>query len=193
MKNEIIIPTEETVISVKESTRFILDLSDVQKAVVHLKFETPEVEAEIIALYKLDTTQKLDLTTIAHHTSPRTKCMTEVRGVLLGGSTSNYVGKIIIEKTAQQTVSYLDDKVLSIGEGTKNSSQPILQIDADDVKASHGATTGNVDPEQLYYLQSRGLPYSEAQELLVRGFFEEVIAQTEDEVIKEIIWSKLKL
>ena len=166
MKTEFLIPTENSQIKVKENTRFIMDFDDLtgaKKYVTHLLFEKEGVEAEILGLYNLKKDQKIDLTTIAHHKVPHTKCTTNVRGVLLENAISNYIGKIIIEKPAQQTVSYLDDKILAIGKDSKNASQPILEIEADDVKASHGATTGNVDAEQLYYLQTRGLSKEEAQ------------------------------
>ena len=107
-----------------------------------------------------------------------------MRGVLLDGGKSDYIGKIIIEKPAQQTSSYLDDSVLVVGEDTHNNSQPILEIEADDVKASHGATTGRVDDMQVYYLKSRGFNELEAKNLIVEGFLRATLSRIQDEKVR---------
>ena len=95
------------------------------------------------------------------------------------------MGKIIIAKKAFQTNSYLNNKTLVIGEGTKNITRPILEIEADDVKASHGSTTGRVREDDVYYLTSRGLTKKEAEEVIVEGFFESVVAKIEAGVVRE--------
>jgi Fe-S cluster assembly protein SufD len=102
------------------------------------------------------------------------------------------VGKIIIAKKAFQTNSYLNNKTLVIGEGTKNVTRPILEIEADDVKASHGATTGRVRVDDVYYLTSRGLTKKEAEEIIVEGFFESLVAKIEDEDVREKVLAGVK-
>jgi Fe-S cluster assembly protein SufD len=97
--------------------------------------------------------------------------MTRIKGVLDDSASSSYIGKILIAKAGQQTASFLSHNVLVIGNKTSNNSQPILEIDADDVKASHGATTGRID-RQLYYLATRGLDTVTAKNLIIKGFFE---------------------
>lgn len=194
MKTEFLALEADTKIEVTEDIRYIIDfdnLSGDKKYSAHLMFQKEGVEAEIVGLYKLKKDQKVDLTTISHHMVPNTKCTTNVRGVLMDNAYSNYIGKIVIDKPAQQTVSYLDDKVLVVGEASRNASQPILEIEADDVKASHGATTGNVDKSQLYYLQTRGLSREEAESLIIKGFFTSALADVEDATIKEEILEKL--
>lgn len=187
MKCELVTLTENTVIKVARNTQFVLafDIFDGRKLSIDLQFETPNVSAEIIGLYFLKEGQSLDLTTITTHKSPNTSCFTNIRGVLGNGTKSNYVGKIIIEKSAQQTSSFLHDSVLVVGENTQNSSEPILEIEADDVKASHGATTGRINPDHVYYLQSRGLTINEAQDQIVQGFFEEMLSKITSEKVRE--------
>ncbi|OGC63195.1 hypothetical protein A2264_00690 [candidate division WWE3 bacterium RIFOXYA2_FULL_46_9] len=73
-----------------------------------------------------------------------------------------------------------------VGENTKSHSQPILQIDANDVRASHGATTGRIDEEQVYYLTSRGLSAEDAQNLIIKGFLGTLLDMVKDEkILKE--------
>ena len=78
-----------------------------------------------------------------------------------------------------------------LGDSVKNESQPILEILADDVKASHGATTGRIPEENIYYLESRGLDKEEAKVLIVEGFFEELLSKIHDQQIAQEVRDKL--
>ena len=156
-----------------------------------LIFNKSRVTAEIICMYSLGVNESVVLTTSTIHKAPFTSCVTYIKGVLFDGGNSSYTGKIIIEKKAQQTNSYLNDNILVVGENTKNNSKPILEIEADDVKASHGATTGRVNEDQLYYLESRGLSEVESQNLIVEGFFESLLSKITDDKIKNKIRNKI--
>ncbi|HLC93417.1 MAG TPA: SufD family Fe-S cluster assembly protein [Patescibacteria group bacterium] len=194
MKTELLKIDTDTQVPVMRDTRFVLDLSHTEtdkKYMVNLLFEKEGVEAELIVLYKLERGDKLDLTTIATHKVPRTSCLTKVKGVLLDGSESVYVGKIVIEKPAQLTSSFLQDNVLVIGDNVINNSSPNLQIDANDVKASHGATTGRVSEDEVFYLTSRGLGRREAEDLIIQGFFEELLSTISDKSIRNKLYERL--
>ncbi len=194
MKSQLLQLSENTEVHVSEDTQFVLDVAGVpddRQYSVNLIFDKPGVSAEIIGLYNIKPGNKLDLTTIATHTVPNTSCYTKIKGVLNDNSQSSYIGKIIIQKSAQQTSSFLDDGILVIGENTKNRSDPVLEIEADDVKASHGATTGRIDEMQVYYLQSRGLSKDEAQQIIVNGFFEALLSEIKDEKVREEARSRL--
>ncbi len=196
MKSKLLPVGENTQIQVDEDTQYVLwfeDLSPGKRYSLGLTFEKEGAHAEIIAPYKLGKGEHLDLTTIATHNAPHTTCNTAVRGVLQDDSSSMYVGKIIINKKAQQTNSYLDDKVLMVGENAKNTSKPVLEIEADDVKASHGATTGKISPEQIYYLQTRGLSEGEAEKLIVEGFFGSLLSKVKDEKIRHKVKVKINV
>jgi Fe-S cluster assembly protein SufD len=194
MKTVLVETKEKTNFDLEEDSQLVLSFDDFspQKSYqVTLNFKKPGLNGEIIALFRLKEGQDLDLTTIANHLAPHTQCKTTVRGVLEDKSSANYVGKIIINKEAQQTVSYLEDNVLLVGENIKNESRPILEIEADDVKASHGATTGRISPEEIYYLQTRGLSKNEAEKVIVEGFFESLLNRIKDEKIREKVKKKL--
>ena len=195
MKTELIKLKENISLNVAEDTQYVLDFGKFApegKYELELVFNTPGVSSEIIGLYKLSKNQTLNLTTIANHQAPNTSCMTHIKGVLEDKTTSDYVGKILIDKKAQQTSSYLADAVLVVGEDTHNNSQPILEIEADDVKASHGATTGRINRDHIYYLESRGFSETEAKGILVEAFFESLLSKIEDEKIKQEVKKTLK-
>jgi Fe-S cluster assembly scaffold protein SufB len=135
---------------------------------VHL--EHPNVSCEIYCGYKVRSGRTIDLINTITHKAPNTSSRIVIRGVLYDGGVSNYRGKIIIEKTAQGSSSKLDDGVLVVGTGTHNHAEPIMQIETNDVSASHSSFTGRVDESQLYYLQSRGLSREESQDILTDAF-----------------------
>lgn len=194
MRTELITVGEDTQVKVREDTQFVLDLEDFDRDKQHnisLLFQKPGVEAEIIGVFRLSEGQVLNLSTSAVHKVPQTRCFTYVKGVLLDNAESDYVGKIIIDKAAQQTSSYLEDNVIVVGENTKNNSQPILEIEADDVKASHGATTGRIDDEQVYYLRTRGFSEQEAKDIIIEGFFNGLLTRINDEKIRDKVATRL--
>lgn len=187
MKTELIKLKDEMTISAAQDSQYVLNLAEGRKAKITLFFEKEGVSAEIIGLFTAGKDTDVDLETVVIHRVPNTSCMTYVKGVLFEGGKSNYVGRIIIEKAAQKTNSFLTTNVLVVGGDTHNSSQPILMIEADDVKASHAATTGRIDPNEVYYLQSRGFSKDEAEGVIVDGFFESLLSKiTDDEIKKEM-------
>lgn len=191
-KAEILKLLEDTKYFVSYDVDLILDLSEcVSPAKLQIIFETPGVSCHLIAPYVLDENEKLDFQTIALHKVKNTSCLQDVRGILRNNSESKYLGSIVIDKEASQTESFLDDSVLVLGEGTKNQSEPILEIKNNDVKASHGSTTGRVSEDEIFFLQSRGLSRKEAEDLIVEGFFEKLLGQVEDESVRNEIFQKI--
>lgn len=192
MNTKLIKLESDTRLQVIEDTQYVLEFSDFAKDKSYsltLDFEKESVRAEVIAIYRLVGDEYLDFKTSAVHHVPHTACQTTVRGVLLGKAFSKYVGEIVIEKPAQQTSSFLRDDVLLLGDQTLSRSDPTLRIEADDVSASHGATTGGVDESQVYYLMSRGLSRDEACNVIVQGFLEGLLEQIHDESIRKKVKS----
>ncbi|MEK7595665.1 MAG: SufD family Fe-S cluster assembly protein [Patescibacteria group bacterium] len=174
-------------ISTEGLTQVILELpkkNSSKKLDVVLSKEGADVE--ILGAYILDGNNTLELVINAIHKVPNTKCLTQIRGVLKDSSYSSFKGMIKIEKNAQQTNSYLDDDVLILGKNARNESEPTLEIEADNVKATHGATTGRISEEQVFYLTSRGLTKEQAEELIVKGFLEPVLAKIRESQISVV-------
>ncbi|MBI2676163.1 MAG: Fe-S cluster assembly protein SufD [Candidatus Aenigmarchaeota archaeon] len=131
--------------------------------------------------------QHFAIDTNAYHIAEHTANNILVKGVMAGESSSVYRGLIKIEKQAQQTDSYLADHTLLLSEKALANSIPSLKIDANDVRATHGATVSKIDDEQLFYLMSRGLGRKEAEMLIVKGFFENVLERLGDKEIKAMV------
>ena len=194
MKSLLLKQNKNISISPVEDTQYVYVLPGDSTGVTNLElsFEKEGVNCEIVVLGKMHEGQSIELTTTSRHLVPNTSCVTNYFVALEDSSSSNYVGKIIIAKKAFQTNSYLNNKTLVIGEGTKNITRPILEIEADDVKASHGATTGRVRESDVYYLTSRGLTKKEAEEIIVEGFFESLVAKIEDGDVREKVLTGVK-
>ena len=98
-----------------------------------------------------------------------------------------YQGKIFVNPKAQKTDGYQLSKALLLNENTEFDAKPELEIYADDVKCSHGSTSGNLDEKAIFYLMSRGLNYQQSRKLLVNGFLLEVVDKITDLEIKDLI------
>ena len=131
--------------------------------------------------------EHIDFTTNVYHNAENTTNDILVDGILRDESSSVYRGLIRIPKEGQKTNSYLANHILKLGSKTLANSIPSLKIDANDVKASHGATVGQIDEEHLFYLTARGLSREESEKLIVGGFFEPVIQKIPSEELRERI------
>jgi Fe-S cluster assembly protein SufD len=131
--------------------------------------------SEVLGIVFGDKKENFSFNTIQDHNAPSTTSNINFKVVLKDESTSIYQGIIKVDKVAQKTDAFQSNKNLLLGVGAKADSIPKLEILADDVKCSHGATVGPVDREQIFYLMSRGLPAKEAEELIVGGFVRQVL------------------
>ncbi len=136
--------------------------------------------------------EHIDFTTNMYHNTLNTTNNVLVDGILKDQATAVYRGLIKIEKEAQKTNSYLANHNLMLGSRALANSIPSLKIDANDVKASHGSTTGKINEEHLFYLMARGLSRNEAEALIVEGFFEPIIQKIPLEEIREKIRNLIK-
>ena len=139
---------------------------------IETRFDGEGAQSENIGLFFGGGDQHIDMTATAHHTSPGTTNNILTKGVMKDSASSVFRGLIKIEKEAQKTDSYLADHTLLISDKALANSIPSLQIEANDVRATHGATTGRVDKDQMFYLTARGLNEKDAERLIVKGFFE---------------------
>jgi Fe-S cluster assembly protein SufD len=121
-------------------------------------------------LYLASGTSHIDNHTSIDHRKPRTTSREDYRGAVDGKSRAVFSGRIVVRPDAQQTDARQSNRNLLLSEGAKVHSKPHLEIFANDVKCSHGATTGRLDQEALFYLRSRGIGEKEASRLLVRAF-----------------------
>lgn len=133
-----------------------------------------------------------DDTVFVTHAAERCESRQVFKKVLKNGAVGVFQGKILVKPGAQKTDGYQISQSLLLDEDSQFLAKPELEIYADDVKCSHGSTSGAIDETALYYLRSRGVPLRQAQSLLVLAFLAEAIQEIEDEAIAEDIRSRLE-
>ncbi len=143
-------------------------------------------DSEMLGLYFADSSQVLDHHTLQDHISPNAHSDLLYKGALRDESLTVFSGLIRVEPGAQKTDAYQTNRNIILGTDEAFAvSLPNLEIMADDVKCSHGSTTGQVDETELFYLMSRGIPRREAEKLVVFGFFGEVTSRIPLRGLKE--------
>lgn len=121
--------------------------------------------------------QHIDLRTVQHHEGQKAHSLTLYKGAVICEAHSVYQGLISVDHDALNTDAYLTNNNLLLGDQAQADSIPTLQINTDEVRCSHGSTTGKLDKRHVYYLETRGYSPLEARHLLIQGFFEEILAK----------------
>jgi Fe-S cluster assembly protein SufD len=141
--------------------------------------------AEFNGVYFVSDKQHVDLDTLTHHVGLGTGGDLLLKGAVKDNARAVFQGMIRIDPSGQQTNSYLKNENLLLSDHARADSIPSLQIDANDVRASHGATVGRIDEEYIFYLQSRGIPRSTAVRMIVEGFFSSVFDRMSQERVRQ--------
>jgi len=147
----------------------------------HSRLLAPGAHSDIGSLSIASDTQEFDQRTLQTHAAPHTSSDLLYKNALLGHAHTIFSGLIVVDPDAQQTDAYQSNRNLFLSPDAAADSLPGLEIQANDVRCTHGATSYRIDPEQLYYLHSRGIPTTVANEMLVFGFFEEVLNKLSDQ------------
>jgi Fe-S cluster assembly protein SufD len=148
--------------------------------------------SRVTGAYFADGTQHLDYDTFQEHIAPDTTSDFAFKGALRDTARAVWRGMIRVEEGAQKTNAYQENRNLLLSKTAHADSIPGLEILANDVRCTHGATLGQVDREQLFYLMARGLPRAEAERLIVRGFFQDVLDRVELEPVREALAAALE-
>jgi len=166
-----------------------------------LKFNKLDIECDLVdknsncnilsALF-LNKDEHQEIKTCVNHLAPNCKSFQSVKNVLSSDSKGIFQGKIYVKDIAQKTDAYQLSKALLINDDAEFNSKPELEIYADDVKCSHGSTSGSIDEDSLYYLMTRGLNRTEATKLLIKGFLNDVVDFIKSPSIKKFIEKKLE-
>ena len=133
--------------------------------------------ARVTGAYAGNGTQHLDYDTTQEHAAANTTSDLAFRGVLADRATSVWRGMIRVDKGAQQTDAFQENRNLLLSTEAHADAIPGLEIEADDVRCTHAAAVAQLDPDQLFYLQSRGLGDESAQRLVVEGFVGDLLAR----------------
>ena len=153
------------------------------------RIEGPGANVKMYSLTVAEENQEFDQRTFQTHNAGNAVSDLLYKNALLDNARTIFSGLIKVAENAQQTDAYQTNRNLLLDPTAEANALPGLEILANDVKCSHGATTGNVNAEELFYMMQRGIPKREAMKLMVFGFFEEVIEKIENDELAESLRS----
>ena len=148
--------------------------------------------SRVTGAYFADGDQHLDYDTFQEHAAPNTESDFAFKGALRENATAVWRGMIRVEEGAQKTNAYQENRNLLLSDKAHADSIPGLEIMANDVRCTHGATLGRVNRDELFYLMTRGLSRPEAERLIVRGFFQDILDRIELEPVREALGAALE-
>jgi Fe-S cluster assembly protein SufD len=154
---------------------------------IHVILEGEQCETGLDGLYLGHKNQLMDNQTYIDHAQPHCHSREVYRGILADRAHGIFSGKIMVRPDAQKTDAEQSNSGLLLSEEAKIDTKPQLEIYADDVKCTHGATVGQLDEEAMFYLQSRGIGQQKARNMLIYAFAEEIVENITDEQVKDTI------
>jgi Fe-S cluster assembly protein SufD len=167
---------------------FVLNLgSRIARTEAHARLIGEKGVTHLNGAQLLSGMQHADFTTVVRHQAPSCASRQTVKNVLAGRSHGVFQGRIEVARHAQKTDGYQMNQALLLSPEAEIDIKPELEIFADDVKCSHGATVGELDTDQLFYLRSRGISDAEARSILVRAFLAEALDAVSNETVREIL------
>ena len=160
---------------------------------MHTLLEGKNSNANINGIYLSSDTQHHDMTSSVYHNVPHCKSSQIVKGVLGEKSTAVFQGKVRVEKLAQKTEAKQMSRAIMLSDQAVSNSKPELEIYADDVICGHGATVGELDEDQIFYLSSRGISKPKAQSILIDAFLNEMISSSISDKFHKIVYNETKI
>ena len=170
----------------------------VARAEFHARLTGPGATVHLNAAQVLGGNQVGDITTVVVHDAPNCASRQTVKNVLTDRARGVFQGRIEVERVAQKTDGYQMSQALLLSPDAEIDCKPELQIYADDVKCSHGATIGELDDDQLFYLRARGIPEQEARSMLIRAFLDDALGSVAHADARDLLeralegWWKLR-
>jgi Fe-S cluster assembly protein SufD len=161
--------------------------AQISRTEAHAHLAGPNGTTHLNGAQLLSGTQHADLTTVVRHDAPSCSSRQTVKHVLRGRSQGVFQGRIEVARVAQKTDGYQMNQALLLSPDAEIDTKPELEIFADDVKCSHGATVGELDADQLFYLRTRGIPDAEARSILVRAFLAGALDAVSDERVRGVL------
>ena len=143
--------------------------------------------AFVNGIFSLKENQQHEIRSVINHIAENTKSYQLIKSILGKNSKAAYQGRIYVNSKAQKTDGYQLSKAILLDETSEFNAKPELEIYADDVKCSHGSTSGSLNENSIFYLMSRGLSYKQSKELLINGFILDVVEKITDSEIKNFL------
>jgi Fe-S cluster assembly protein SufD len=158
---------------------------------INARFEGPHAVCELDGLYTVGDGQYNDFHLDVLHNLPHCHSREDFKGIVYGNGRAVFDGMILVEKDAQKTDAQLSNKNLLLSQNGEVDTKPQLEIHADDVKCSHGTTVGKLDPNQLFYLRSRGIDQHQARQMICLGFAEQVLSRFDDGAVHDFVHNEM--
>ena len=158
---------------------------------INARFDGPHAVCELDGLYTVGDGQYNDFHLDVLHNLPHCRSREDFKGIVYGNGRAVFDGMILVEKDAQKTDAQLSNKNLLLSQNGEVDTKPQLEIHADDVKCSHGTTVGKLDPNQLFYLRSRGIDQHQARQMICLGFAEQVLSRLEDGAVHDFVHNEM--
>lgn len=149
-------------------------------------------EANIYGAYVCGSEERVRISVDMHHDVPRCNSRQLFKGIAGGSSKLDFYGKIIVAQDAQKTEAYQENHNILLTDDAKVDTKPQLEIYADDVKCSHGATIGRLNEEEQFYMRSRGISLEDAKVLQMISFIAPVLEHVEDEAERDVVLGRFE-
>ncbi len=159
---------------------------------IEINLNEKDSKSSVFSALNLVKNEHQEIKTRINHNAPHCHSYQKVKKVLNNESKGVYQGKIFVKNIAQKTDAYQLSGALILDDAAEFDAKPELEIYADDVKCSHGSSSGSVDLNSIHYLKSRGIPEREAYELLINGFLSEILEKMQESELKNFLIKKLE-
>lgn len=176
--------------SVFSTHTFVLSGSLVRNN-LNIVLDDEGIESHLHGLYLTNENQVVDNHTLVDHRKPKCNSNELYKGIIDGKSTATFNGKIFVRKDAQKTNAFQSNKNILLSDDGTINTKPQLEIYADDVKCSHGTSTGKLDEDKIFYLRARGLSELSAKKLLMHAFASEVVNTIRIDALRDYVEDKI--
>ncbi len=158
---------------------------------IEINLNEEHAKSSIFSALSLGSEEHQEIKTSINHNFKNCQSYQKIKNVLNDQSTGVYQGKIFVKQEAQKTDAYQLSKALLLNDKAEFDAKPELEIYADDVKCSHGSTSGSIDLNSIHYLKSRGIPEKEAYQMLINGFLSEILEKLPEDNLKKFLIEKI--
>ena len=158
---------------------------------IEINLNEEHAKSSIFSALSLGSEEHQEIKSSINHNFKNCQSYQKIKNVLNDQSTGVYQGKIFVKQEAQKTDAYQLSKALLLNDNAEFDAKPELEIYADDVKCSHGSTSGSIDLNSIHYLKSRGIPEKEAYQMLINGFLSEILEKLPEDNLKKFLIEKI--
>ena len=158
---------------------------------IEINLNEEHAKSSIFSALSLSSEEHQEIKSCINHNFKNCQSFQKIKNVLNDQSRGVYQGKIFVKREAQKTDAYQLSKALLLDDNAEFDAKPELEIYADDVKCSHGSTSGSIDQNSIHYLKSRGIPEKEAYQMLINGFLSEILEKLPEDNLKKFLIEKI--